>query len=177
MIIQWAIFNDKWNLFTSELHGTDNNEDRLVWSHTEVRKRSPACINVRKMQTRKPMKGYIFVWEIHASTQTQWWSFPGTLCWHILQYRAWMFPLRWKILSLVLLTTTLWDFSLLFHVYFPSFTLSIVDKYEALSLTVITAYKAPAINKIRHRFSQGDLKRMTHVDECVVTNNFTFLPI
>ena len=130
-----------------------------MWSQTEVRKRSPACINVRKMQIRKAINGYIFVLEIHASTQTQWWSFPGTLCWHILQYRAWMFPLRFIILSLVSFTTTLWELSLLFHLYFPSFKLSFVDRYEALSLTVITAYKAPAINKIRHRFSQGDLKK------------------
>ena len=143
---------------TSELHGTDNNEDRLAWSQTEVRKRSPACINVRKMQNRKAMKGYIFMWEIHASTQTQWWSFPGTLCWHILQYRVWTFPVRWSILSLVSLTTTLFDLPLPFHRDFPSVAVSIVDRFEALSLTVITAYKAPAINKIRHRFSQGDLK-------------------
>ena len=74
-----------------------------------------------------------------------------------------MFPLRGRILSLVSLTTTLWDLSLLFHVYFPSFKLSIVDRNEALSLTVITAYKAPAINKIRHRFSQGDLKKVENV--------------
>jgi hypothetical protein len=67
---------------------------------------------------------------------------------------------------LVSLTTTLFDLPLPFHRDFPSVAVSIVDRFEALSLTVITAYKAPAINKIRHRFSQGDLKiKMTSIVE------------
>ena len=32
---------------TSELHGTDNRDDKLAWSQTEVRKRSPAWMRVR----------------------------------------------------------------------------------------------------------------------------------
>ena len=47
IFFQKSIVNWSKIYVTSELHGTDNRDDKLVWSQTEVRNRSPAWIRVR----------------------------------------------------------------------------------------------------------------------------------
>ena len=57
----------------------------LKGKQTEVRNMRPACTKLQKMEAKKDKKYFILWLEMHASIQTQWWSFSGMIWEQILQ--------------------------------------------------------------------------------------------
>ena len=142
-------------LLTSDAQGTDSSDANEVWSHTDVKNSNPACTKVMKIHAKNMINGYKFARDMQASIQTQWWSLPGTWCEQILQYRP---P---PPLSPLLCPYTFFDSALLtlLQQSFAYLDVMTLVKSEARSLTIYIAYEAPSRNIIRHKFSQGDLKR------------------